>query len=122
MNIFLWIVQVLLALHTLMGAVWKFSNSEQSLESLSVLPHSVWIGLAVLEIICSLALLLPAIKKGVGMLVPISALVIAGEMILFTGLHINAGTEDKTPMYYWLVVTVICAFLAYARYKKRPLL
>jgi hypothetical protein len=30
MNILLWILQILLALHTIVGAVWKFLNSEQT--------------------------------------------------------------------------------------------
>jgi hypothetical protein len=29
MDILLWILQILLALHTIVGAVWKFSNSER---------------------------------------------------------------------------------------------
>ena len=43
MNILLWILQILLALHTTMGAVWKFSNSEQTVHSLSAIPHGVWL-------------------------------------------------------------------------------
>ena len=30
MNVLLWILQILLALHTVTGAVWKFFNSEHS--------------------------------------------------------------------------------------------
>jgi len=33
MNILLWTFQVLLALHTAIGAVWKFSNSEQAAQA-----------------------------------------------------------------------------------------
>ncbi|MBL9038941.1 MAG: hypothetical protein JNG84_10530, partial [Archangium sp.] len=59
MNIFLWILQVLLALHTTMGAVWKFSNSEQTTPSLKAIPHAVWLGMSGIEILCSVALVLP---------------------------------------------------------------
>jgi hypothetical protein len=42
MNILLWILQILLALHTAMGAVWKFSHSaEQTMPSLKAIPHGV---------------------------------------------------------------------------------
>ena len=50
MNIVLWIFQILLALHTVAGAVWKFTNSEQSVGSLKAIPHSVWMGLSVFEL------------------------------------------------------------------------
>jgi hypothetical protein len=42
MNILLWVLQILLALHTTMGAVWKFSHSEQTVPSLKAIPHGVW--------------------------------------------------------------------------------
>lgn len=44
MNILLWVLQILLALHTVIGAVWKFSNSEQTVRSLNAIPHGVWAG------------------------------------------------------------------------------
>ena len=37
MNPTLWVLQSLLALHTAIGALWKFSNSEQAVPSLSAL-------------------------------------------------------------------------------------
>lgn len=44
MNIFLWTLQILMALHTLMGAVWKFSNSvENTMPSLKAIPNGVWL-------------------------------------------------------------------------------
>jgi hypothetical protein len=117
MNIFFWILQVLLALHTLMGAVWKFSNSEATVASLAVIPHFLWLGLAGLEILCSLALIAPAVKKSLGKLVPLAALVIAAEMLLFSALHFSSGIEDRSPITYWMVVAAVCAFLAYGRTK-----
>ena len=46
MNILLWVLQILLALHTAMGAVWKFSNSEQTVPSLKAIPHGAWLTLS----------------------------------------------------------------------------
>ena len=61
MNILLWVLQILLALHTVMGAVWKFSNSaEQTVPSLKAIPHGVWLAMSVFELLCSLGLILPA--------------------------------------------------------------
>ena len=73
MNILLWVFQVLLALHTVMGAAWKLSNSEQSVASLSAIPHGVWLALSCIEILCALGLIVPAVSKPLGILAPIAA-------------------------------------------------
>jgi hypothetical protein len=121
MNIFLWILQVLLAAHTAMGAVWKFSNSEQSVPSLQALPHGLWLGLSAFELACSAALVLPAAVPSLGLGAPIAAACIAAEMLLFSGTHLTSGTSEHGPMIYWLVVAAVCAFLAYGRFSVRPL-
>ena len=43
MNIAFWILRVLLALHTLAGAAWKFSKSAgETMPSLAAIPNGVW--------------------------------------------------------------------------------
>ncbi len=120
MNIFLWGLQVLLALHTVMGAAWKFSNSEQTVPSLSAIPHGVWLSMSVLEVLCSLGLVLPALSKSLGILVSVAAIGIAAEMLLFCGLHLYSGDANYSPMIYWLVVAAICTFIAYGRLVLKP--
>jgi hypothetical protein len=119
-NIFLWVLQILLALHTLAGAIWKFSNSSQALPSLRAIPPAAWLGLSVVEILCSLALIAPAVSKPLGILAPIAAACIAAEMLLFVALHVSSGSSENGQMTYWLVVAAICAFLAYARFVLKP--
>ena len=121
MNILIWILQILLALHTAVGAVWKFSHSaEQTMPSLKAIPQGVWLGMSGLELLCALALILPAIYKPLGILAPIAAVYIAAEMLLFCGLHIRSGDANFGPMIYWLVVAAICAFIAYGRFVLKP--
>jgi hypothetical protein len=115
MNILLWVLQVLLALHTAVGAVWKFSNSEQAVPSLKAIPHGVWQAMSVVELLCSLGLILAAFHKRLAILVPLAASCIAVEMLFFSGLHIYSGDADYGPMIYWLVVAVISSFIAYCR-------
>lgn len=121
MNIFLWILQVLLALHTAVGAVWKFSNSEQAVPSLNAIPHGVWMGLSAIEVACSLALILPALVKPLAKLPPFAAAFIIGEMLLFTVVHVVSGSTAHGQVIYWLVVAAICAFIAYGRLVLKPL-
>jgi len=114
MNILLWTLQILLALHTVMGAVWKFKHSEQSVPSLRAIPHGAWLGLSGLELLCAVGLVLTAFRP-LALLAPIAALLIAAEMLLFTGVHLRAGSGKNSQMVYWLVVAALCAFIAYGR-------
>ncbi|MGH8221542.1 MAG: DoxX family protein [Woeseiaceae bacterium] len=121
MNILLWVLQVLLALHTAVGAVWKFSNSaEQTMPSLGAIPNGAWLAMSVIELLCALGLILPVFNKSLGPLAPIAALLIAAEMLLFCVLHVSSGDSSYGPMIYWLVVAAICAFIAYCRFVLKP--
>ena len=121
MNIFFWVLQILLALHTTMGAVWKFSKTpEQSMATLKAIPNGAWLAMSVVELLCSVALILPAINKPLAVLAPVAAVFIAAEMLLFVGLHVSSGTAQYGPMYYWLVVAAFCAFIAYGRFVLKP--
>jgi hypothetical protein len=121
MNILLWVLQVLLALHTVIGAVWKFSNPEQTVPSLKAIPHGVWVTMIGIELLCSLGLILPAFNKSLAILAAIAAVCIAAEMLLFCGLHIYSGDSNYSPMIYWLVVAAVCAFIAYGRLVLTPI-
>ncbi|HTV67160.1 MAG TPA: DoxX family protein, partial [Rhizobiaceae bacterium] len=78
MNILLWVLQILLALHTVTGAVWKFFNPAQAaVPSLAAIPPSAWLGLSVIEILCAIGLVFPFFYKPLGYLAPIAAIVIA---------------------------------------------
>lgn len=122
MNVVLWVFQILLALHTAMGAVWKFSNPPaQTMPSLKAIPNGVWLGMSVLELLCVVALIVPAFSKSLGVLAPIAALLIAAEMLLFCVLHVSSGEPGYGPVAYWVVVAALCAFVAYGRLVLRPL-
>ncbi len=122
MNVFLWVLQILLALHTVMGAVWKLSHSaEQTMPSLKAIPQGVWLSMSAVELLCALALIVPAFYKPLSVLAPIAALVIAAEMLLFTAMHLYSGARDFGPIIYWLVVAVLYGFIAYGRFVLKPL-
>ncbi|HEX7965892.1 MAG TPA: hypothetical protein VF651_09260 [Gammaproteobacteria bacterium] len=119
MNILLWILQILLALHTAMGAVWKFSHSEKSVPSLRAIPHGVWLGMSLIELLCSLGLIATAIPS-LAVLTPIAAALIAAEMLLFCGLHLGQGAGKRGELAYWLIVAVLAGFIAYGRFMLVP--
>jgi hypothetical protein len=122
MNIVLWVFQVLLALHTVMGAVWKLSNpAEKAVPSLKAIPPAVWTGLSVAEVIAAGLLVLPLLSRSLGQLAPLAAIAIAVEMVLFSVVHVRSGETNHSPVVYWLVVAAFCAFIAVGRFVLRPL-
>lgn len=117
MKVFLWILQILLALHTVIGALWKLSNSEQGVPSLSAIPHELWLFMSILEIFCSIFLILPLFKKSFTILATIGASLIALEMISFCILQTISRIGESYQMVYWIVVAIVCLFIALHRFK-----
>jgi len=115
MNILLWVLQILLALHTAMGAVWKFSNSDKVVPSLRAISRQTWLVISTLELLLSLGLVSTAVPS-LAVLAPIAAACIAVEMLAFIGIHIHKGfARARGPMIYWLVVAIIAACIVYGR-------
>lgn len=123
MNIALWILQFLFAVHTIMGALWKFSTTaEKSIPSLKAIPHVIWMSLSFIEIIVAILLVLPIVYKPAGFLVPFAAAFIVLEMLIYCGVHLSSSQGHiLSPVIYWSVVAVICAFIAFGRWKLSPL-
>lgn len=120
MNILLWVLQILLALHAVIGAMWKFSNSEQTVPALQAIPHGVWLAMGVLELLCGLGLILPAFNRSLVMLAPVAAAWIVAEMLLLSGLNIFSSSADYQSMTVWLVVAALSAFVACGRFARKP--
>ena len=121
MNIFLWILQIALALHTAVGAIWKFSHSaEQTMPSLKVIPPTAWLVLAVVELLFALCLLLPAVYRPASTLAPLAATGITSIMLAFCAIELSSGNAKMSSIIYWLVVAAVCSFVAYGRFILRP--
>jgi hypothetical protein len=120
-NVFLSFLQVVLALHTALGAVWKSSNSEQSLPSLGAIPHQVWQSLIVPELLCAVALVVPLFDKRAAVLAPIAAALVGLEMLFFSGVDLASGSASIGPVIYWLVVAAVCAFIVTGRLVRKPI-
>ena len=121
MNVLFWVLQVLLAIHTAIGAVWKFSNPASSMPPLGVIPPALWIGLSIVELLCVVALIVPAFNPRLARWAPIAAAFIALEMVFFSVVYVALGGAGIGPVVYWLVVAAICAFIAYGRVAIAPI-
>jgi hypothetical protein len=122
MNVLLWILQFLLALHTAAGGVWKFTNPVQTaVPSLAAIPQGVWVTLGVIELLAAIAFVLPLFNKAWALLIPAAAIFIVAEMLMISVVHLASGNKFNGQVIYWIVVAVVAAFIAYGRFSLRPL-
>lgn len=118
-NIVIWILQVLLALHTAIGALWKVSHSAQeTMPSLAAIPSALWVGLGVIEIACAVGLVLPVFNRRLSRVAGAAAALIALEMVGFTAAHFAMGATDFGPVLYWLIVAALCIVVAASRLRR----
>lgn len=122
MNILFWTLQILLALHTVLGGVWKFTNPVQTaVPTLAALPNGLWLTLGVLDLFAAAALVLPAFNREWGVFIVVAALFVTLEMILYGVVHLGSGHRFDASVVYWLVVAAVSAFLAWGRLAAHPL-
>jgi uncharacterized membrane protein YphA (DoxX/SURF4 family) len=123
MNIALWIIQILLALLFLFAGGTKLVLSPEVLASMGSpnqipLPGLLIRFIGVCEVLGALGLLLPALLKIRPMLTPLAAAGLVIIMIGATALTIAGdGFSMALPP---LVAGLLCAFVAYGRWKLAP--
>src|SRR5260221_1248867 len=92
MNMLLWVLQTLAAL--LYGAsgimkVFMFDKVSKGVQSFGALPRPVWTALGLLELICTVCLVVPSVLHWHPILTVIAAGALAIESIVFIGVHIK---------------------------------
>ncbi len=122
MNILLWTLQIVGALLFLSSGVMKVFMLEKvshDVASFGALPPRAWNALGVLELVCVLGLLLPALLHGQPQLVVLSAALLAIETLVFVWVHIKY--RETTPIIFSAMLGAAMAFLAYGRFALVPL-
>lgn len=118
MNIVLWIIQVLLTLLFLLGGVTKFTMPIDEMVKQSGLSALLLRFIGICELLGALGLILPGLLRIRTGLTPLAAL---GLLIIMIGATVitlkSAGLAMAlTP----LVTGLLCAFVAYGRWKLAP--
>ena len=90
MNIVLWVLQIAAAL--LYGAsgvmkVFMFDKISGDVPSFGALPRQVWMALGILELVCTVGLIVPAAFRWHPTLTVVAAVVLATESLVFVGVH-----------------------------------
>jgi uncharacterized membrane protein YphA (DoxX/SURF4 family) len=124
MNILLWIIQVLLAVLFLFAGVTKLALPIEVLESMGS-PNAVKLPamfikfIGVVEVLGAFGLVLPGVFRRRQELTPLAA---AGLVIIMIGAVVVTIMGDGVSMAVSpFIVGLLCAFVAYGRWKLRPL-
>ena len=123
MNILLWVLQVLAAL--LYGSsgvmkVFMFDKVSQDVPSFGALPREAWMTLGILELVCTVGLIVPAAFHWKPSLTILAATVLAVESLVFVGVHVKY--REVTPIILSGVLGLFMAFVAYGRIFLQPIL
>ncbi len=122
MNILLWVLQVLAAL--LYGAsgvmkVFMLDKVSKDVPSFGALPREAWISLGILELICTVGLIVPAACHWQPVLTVMAATVLAIESLVFIWVH--ARYREIAPIVMCSVLGLLMAFVAYGRMFLQPI-
>ncbi len=112
MNFLLWVLQILLALWNLIGGVYTFFHYENLKGGWgNDLPKSVWMAIAVLQVLFALALLLPKLTL-------IAAIYLASNA--FLGCLLFAQYAGFPGMLWGVIPALLAAFVAFGRIALKP--
>jgi uncharacterized membrane protein YphA (DoxX/SURF4 family) len=122
MNILLWVLQVLAAL--LYGAsgvmkVFLFDDASEGVRSFGALPREAWMALGILELACTVGLIVPAALRRQPVLTVVAATVLAIESLVFLWVHVQY--REIPPIIMSGVLGLLMAFLAYGRMVLKPI-
>jgi hypothetical protein len=122
MNILLWVLQVLAAL--LYGAsgcmkVFMFDKVSKGVPSFGALRREAWTALGILELVCTVGLIVPAAFHWHPALSVAAAAVLAIESLVFIGVH--AKYREITPIILSGVLGLLMVFIAYGRMALKPI-
>ena len=121
MNILLWVLQILGAL--VYGAsgvmkVFMFDKVSADVRSFGALPRQVWTTLGIVELVCTVGLVVPAALHWKPSLTVVAATVLAIESLVFSWVHVQY--REIPPIIMSGLLGLLMAFIAYGRMVLKP--
>jgi hypothetical protein len=83
------------------------------------LPRKAWTALGILELVCTVGLIVPAALHWQPPLTILAATVLAVESLVFVGVHVKY--REVAPMILSGVLGLLMAFIAYGRMVLQPI-
>lgn len=122
MNILLWVLQALGAL--VYGAsgvmkVFMFEKVTKDVASFGALPRKAWMVLGIVELACTVGLIVPAALHWQPRLTIVAAAILAFESLVFIWVHVKY--REVPPIIMSGVLGLVMAFVAYGRMVLAPI-
>jgi uncharacterized membrane protein YphA (DoxX/SURF4 family) len=122
MNILLWVLQILAALLYASSGVMKifmFDKVSQDVPSFGALPRKAWTTLGIVELVCTVGLIVPAAFHWRPQLTVLAAAVLTVESLVFVAVHVKY--REVAPTILSVVLGLLMAFIAYCRIALQPI-
>ncbi|MFN7938870.1 MAG: DoxX family protein [Bryobacteraceae bacterium] len=123
MNILLWVLQVLAALMYAASGVMKiflFDKISKEVPSFGAMPKEAWMALGIVELVCTVGLIVPSAIRWKPTLTVVAAAILAIESLVFIWVHVRYREIGSIIM--MIVLGLLMAFLAYGRKVLKPIL
>jgi hypothetical protein len=122
MHTLLWVLQVVAAL--LYGAsgvmkVFMFDSISADVPSFGALPRQGWMALGLLELACTVGLIVPAALRWRPSLTVAAATLLALESLVFVWVHVKY--REIPPIVFSAALGLLMAFIAYGRAVLKPI-
>ena len=122
MNKVLWVLQALAALLYAASGVMKvfmFEKISHDVPSFGALPREAWTALGILELACTVGLIVPGVLHWRPQLTVVAASLLAVESLVFVWVHVRY--HEMAPIIMSGVLGLLMAFIAYGRTVLRPI-
>ena len=96
-----------------------FDKISKEVPSFGALPREAWMALGILELVCTVGLIVPAALRWQPGLTVVAATVLALESIVFIWVHVQC--REITPIIVSAVLGLLMAFIAYGRMVLKPI-
>lgn len=122
MNVALWVLQGVAALLYASSGVMKvfmFDKVSGDVPSFGALPRPAWTALGILELACTVGLIVPGALHWQPSLTVLAAALLTIESLVFIGVHVKY--REMTPIIMSGVLGIFMAFIAYGRLVLQPI-
>ena len=122
MNILLWVLQIVAALLYGSSGVMKvflFDQIRRDVPSFGALQREAWMALGILELVCTVGLIVPAALHWKPRVTILAATLLAIESLVFIWVHVKY--REIPPMILSGVLGLLMAFIAYGRMNLKPI-
>ena len=99
--------------------VFLFDKASEGVRSFGALPREAWTALGILELVCTVGLIVPAAFHWQPVLTVVAAMVLMIESLVFVWVHKKYG--EISPIILSAVLGLLMAFIAYGRMVLKPI-